>query len=167
MKILLLAIVTMLLGSGGAGQPGFTEDEVADIYIAALIGEVRQDPPRKAALNRHLMSDAGHYNSAGRMSDRVVERLRAQGLFSELCGEGPDRGAGPRCISQRARGELRMSRPIPRGTDAADVYIGGGSVRPENDTTSVYPEVGGTIRCRIVREGGRWVRRTCEQTRIV
>ncbi|MBB4634616.1 hypothetical protein [Longimicrobium terrae] len=167
MKIPALLLIACLVVVGWADQPGFTEDEVADIYIAALNGEVRQDPPRDAALNRNLMTDAGHYSVAGRMPDRVVERLRAQGLFSEVCGEGPDRGAGPRCISQHARGELRMSRPIPRGADSADVYIGGGSLRPVNDTASVFIHMGGTIRCRIVREGGRWVRRACEQTMIV
>jgi hypothetical protein len=128
---------------------------------------VRQDPPRQVALNRHLMSDTGYYTSSGQMSDRVVERLRAQGLFSEVCGDGPSGGAGPRCISQRARGELRLSRPIPRDTNAVDVYIGGGSIRPVSDTTTVFFHVGGTTRCRIARESGRWIRKACKQTMVV
>lgn len=148
-------------------QPEFSDEEASAIYIAALNGDVRQDPPREAALNRHLMSDNGNYSPSGLMPERVVERLRAQGPFSEVCGDGPSDEAGPRCISQRARSELRLSRPIPRDSNAVDVYIGGGSIRPVNDTTTVFFPVGDTIRCRIVRESGRWVRKACEQTMVV
>lgn len=166
MKILVLAMLGCLSIAESRAQPGFSEDEIADIYIAALNGETRQDPAREVALNRYLMTDSGHFSPAGRMPDRVVERLRARGLFSEICGEGPDRGAGPGCLSQRARGEIRLSRPIPRGRDSADVYIGGGSLRPANDTPAVLVPVGGTTRCRLVREGGRWMRQRCEDAVI-
>ena len=148
-------------------QPDFSESETSAIYIAALRGERRQSPPREAALNRHLMSDAGNYTPSGLIPESVVDRLRAQGLFSELCGEGPSEGAGPRCISQHARTELRLSRPIPRDSNTVDVYIGGGSIRPVNDTTTVFFSVGGAIRCRVVREQSRWVRRSCKQTMII
>ena len=48
-----------------------------------------------------------------------------------------------------------------------DVYIGGGSIRPVHDTTSLYFPMGGTVRCRVVREHGNWVRKTCVQTMVV
>jgi hypothetical protein len=167
MRVLAIVLVGCLLAAATGRQPEFSAAETAAIYIAALNGEARQDPPREVALNRHLMSDAGYYTPSGLMPEVVVERLRAQGLFSEVCGDGPADGAGPGCISQHARGELRLSRPIPRNANVVDVYVGGGSIRPVNDTTTVFFDVGGTIRCRIVREGGRWVRRTCEQTMVV
>jgi hypothetical protein len=151
-------------GAGARPQPGFSDEEVAAIYIAALNGQVRQDPPREAALNRHLMSDAGNYTPSGLMPGSVVDRLRAQGLFSEVCGDGPPGGAGPECVSRRAGHELRLSRPIPRDTNAVDVYIGGGSIWTPNDTTTVFFHVGRTIRCRIVRQEGRWKRQSCETT---
>lgn len=161
----LLCCGALLLGA--AGRQEFSDEETAAIYLAALNGETRQDPPRDAALNRHLMTSSGYYAPSGLMPMGVVERLRAQGLFSELCGEGPSSGAGPKCISRRARTELRLSRPISRDTNAVDVYIGTGSLRLVNDTSTVFYHVGGTLRCRIVREQSRWIRRgDCDVTMV-
>jgi hypothetical protein len=165
MRIVVIGLLCCGVLVGAVHRQELSDEETAAIYIAALNGETRQDPPREAALNRHLMTSSGYYTPSGLMPMGVVERLRAQGLFSELCGEGPSSGAGPECISQRARAQVRLSRPIARGADTVDVYIGSGSVRALNDTSTVFYHLGSTLRCRIVREQSRWIRRgDCEVT---
>ena len=165
--MILLRLTACVALACGSAQLRFSNEELARIYIAALNAEVRADPPRAAAFNPVLMTDSGMYRAAGTMPPSVVERLRRQGVFSEICGVGKPTGTVPTCISQHAETELRVSRPIPRDTNAVDVYIGGGSIRPVRDTTSLFFSMGGTVRCRVVREHGRWVRKTCVTTMVV
>ena len=139
--------------------------EEARIYAAA-IGADAKDPRPRGALGRYRMS-GDRYSNGGLLPDTIIDYLRANANFTEVCGEMNDSSPVPVCKTREATGQIRFSRPIRVTLDTVDVYVGGGSVRPANDTSSVYMAVGSTLRCRVAFMAGQWQRVRCWPTMIV
>jgi hypothetical protein len=135
----------------------------AEIYAAALGSTGTERPARAQALMRELMSDSGTYEVSGRLPDSVVASLLARGLASEVCAAGGAEHGVPTCRARVADTDLQFSRPIPLGRDTVRVFVGGGSIRPQNDTSSL-PRIpfGVTLDCRVVSREGRWQRDRCD-----
>lgn len=137
----------------------------ARIYAAAIGADPNDHRPR-GALGRYRMS-GDRYINGGLLSDTIIHYLRANANFSEVCGELGDDDPVPVCKTREATSETRFSRPIRVARDTVDVYVGGGSARPANATSTLYMGMGSTLRCHVAYVAGEWMRARCWPTMIV
>jgi hypothetical protein len=125
--------------------------DIGPIYAALLNHDKPEHPSRNAALDPYFMSDSGTYEHAGMQPREVVEYFLDQGLVSEVCT------APPKCVTQAANVRFTFSRPVSVGHDTVAVFMGTGTVRPQNDTSS-RPLItfATTEECRVAYVQGRW-----------
>jgi hypothetical protein len=132
------------------------------LYAAVLEtpGLLRYDHRR--ALERHLMSDSGTYERSGLLPDGLVAFLMTRHVISEVCRPLDSDNEVPECQADSARGELRVSRPVPLGDTAVIVFVGQVSIRDRSDTSRLFLGFATTHRCRLTRLGTTWKAHGCD-----
>lgn len=149
----LISLLVLLLLS--PAQTGFSDRELADIYVAAadLL------PPADLALDpEYLPQRPGHQDE--RIPPGVIALLMRRNVISEVCGKTP--GVLYDCVSRRARWVVRLSRPMRRARGEVEVEVSRATVRPANDTTPAPPEgFAESHYCVVARRDGQWVRLEC------
>jgi len=154
--VLLLAL---LAGCG----PGRGDDRGL-LYEAVLRTPdlLRYNHGRGLALERHLMSDSGTYEASGLVPDAVVAFLQYRGTIGEVCAPLDTQNEVPSCQAASARGELRVSRPVPVGDSEFVIFVGQATLPARNDTSKLHLFFATTHRCRIARDGAAWHVRGCD-----
>jgi len=160
MDSLSLMAVVIAVGLSACDQRN-SRDKVA-IYSAALDAPDLLRRARGLALDPFLMSDSGTFEASGRLPDEVVEYLKNRGTIQEVCSTEAGREEVPKCQSDSAGVELRLSRPIPIGDTAFAVFVAQGSIKAKRDTFSLFIPFGTAHRCVVARIQHAWLLRGCE-----